>query len=441
MKYEDLKNGEVYDQCLKNLDEENPDCLIDLFNILRDSTVLVPLFANLSKEDQQYLADLAKNSENEDEILNRELHFDVDILTNAENEKYFPVFTSESSIPSDYPCSPIYEHFADVLISTVDQDDLAGIVVNPFTTPITIKKEIYELFGSLTGVVETKQDDPFIKLINEGCKYYEKDNLVDYKVAEEIFLTGSKLGISDCNSNLGYIYMYGKSGKKDRDLGFSYFSKAAKQGNIDGLMKVADDYRKGEFNEKNEKLAFEIYDTLADRIREENNYDNYCEVYLRLAKCYEKGIGCDIDYAYATNYADTAYNYMNKHKDVWYYKQQAKNAKELRHKCYKKHMHDFTLKPLVNHPLFYPIYINYSINKSYEGIIVMAYLKGRDQEPTYRIMCSATFNEQTQKLSKIYVSKRELSYQEIKDYQYLNLIYRLTKEAEDEMVTAFTKFK
>lgn len=107
-------------------------------------------------------------------------------------------------------------------------------------------------------------------------------------------------------NTLGYIYYYGRAnkGKPDYNKAFKYFSIGAAGRLYESTYKLADCFKNGYGVVKNEEIAFAQYESVfEDSIKvfrnKQYNYQ-FADATLRMASCYEKGIGVEesIDDAY-----------------------------------------------------------------------------------------------------------------------------------------------
>jgi len=73
-----------------------------------------------------------------------------DIIKSGE-EFYLPVFSSHEQMGEDYAkgCSTIKMDFLEVLGIVADREDLSGIVLDAFTVPLYVTKDLFELARSL----------------------------------------------------------------------------------------------------------------------------------------------------------------------------------------------------------------------------------------------------------------------------------------------------
>lgn len=109
-----------------------------------------------------------------------------------------------------------------------------------------------------------------IKRFELALKYYEMAAECDYDPAYEC---------------LGYIWYYGRTGQRDYEKAFTYFSKMMEKGNPVATYKVADMYKNGYFVEKNKEKYEEMIEELYPKVKDMTNlFDPVPEVYTRLAK-------------------------------------------------------------------------------------------------------------------------------------------------------------
>ena len=150
--------------CSRNRTQLN---LLKLFGILRDSTVWVPCTAIMSDADQEKWEKLVKEAQEKGDldsltgevVVNQdEVRLVPDILQNGDNF-FFPVFSSEEEMGeygshfSHIPC-----HFLEAANLAVNNEkDVVGIVINAFTQPFEIPKEMFEIIAGMNSNLETAE--------------------------------------------------------------------------------------------------------------------------------------------------------------------------------------------------------------------------------------------------------------------------------------------
>ena len=153
------------------------------------------------------------------------------------------------------------------------------------------------------------------ELLNIGAEAYRKG---DYVTAQEYYTQAAKLGNVQAMCNLGYIYEYGRTGKRDYKKAFYCFKKAADSGSAEACYKVGDIYFYGDAGEKDYGLAFEYYQEAVQLLDETNDDDDIMsDIYYRLALCWYKGYGTDQDILIAFHYINEAefYSYCDRFTD------------------------------------------------------------------------------------------------------------------------------
>ncbi len=150
--------------CSRNRTQLN---LLKLLGILRDSTVWVPCTAIMSDADQEKWEKLVKEAQEKGDldsltgevVVNQdEVRLVPDILQNGDNF-FFPVFSSEEEMGeygthfSHIPC-----HFLEAANLAVNNEkDVVGIVINAFTQPFEIPKEMFEIIAGMNSNLETAE--------------------------------------------------------------------------------------------------------------------------------------------------------------------------------------------------------------------------------------------------------------------------------------------
>ena len=117
-----------------------------------------------------------------------------------------------------------------------------------------------------------------------GGIYYEDER---YDLALKYYEMAESMGLSQANTCLGYIWYYGRTGVKNYEKAFYYFSQAAKDGDINCAYKLADMYKNGYYVEADYEKYKSIIKELYPKVRGARNlFDLLPEVYTRLAGIY-----------------------------------------------------------------------------------------------------------------------------------------------------------
>lgn len=131
---------------------------------------------------------------------------------------------------------------------------------------------------------------------NLGSLYYTgRAGEQNYAKAVEYYTFAADHGDRQAAENLGYCYYYGRDVEKDYEKSYHYFVKGALDGHIVSLYKIGDFYKNGYYVQKDEKEAFYIYSRCADTMTDEASKIAGADVFMRLAQCFYKGIGTDVD--------------------------------------------------------------------------------------------------------------------------------------------------
>ena len=132
--------------------------LMKLARILRDSYVWIPCTAVFSEADNakfvEALAEAEENKEGLDSLIGEtftasdQVRLIPDILT-SNDHFFFPVFTTAEEM-GEYGehFSKVEKHFLEAMILAKNNEkDVTGIVINPFSEPFVIPKEMFEVIA------------------------------------------------------------------------------------------------------------------------------------------------------------------------------------------------------------------------------------------------------------------------------------------------------
>lgn len=147
----------------------------------------------------------------------------------------------------------------------------------------------------------------------------ETHDAAEFQKAGEWYAKSETLGNVQASVNLGYIWYYGRTGRKDYAKAREQFEAAASKGNAEACYKLGDMISNGMGCAKDEHRAYEIY-LMARALGE---FDDSCvaaSTAYRLAECFDFGRGCDADTDRALQYyleaehnflyaIDTGYSY------------------------------------------------------------------------------------------------------------------------------------
>lgn len=112
--------------------------------------------------------------------------------------------------------------------------------------PSPTEEEIFLYTDALSFLIEKTGDTGY--MMELGGYYYEIKN---YDLALKYYEMAADKDNTSAYTCLGYIWYYGRTGQKDYDKAFMYYSKAMKRGDLVSAYKVADMYKNGYSVEKN----------------------------------------------------------------------------------------------------------------------------------------------------------------------------------------------
>ena len=148
--------------CNRNRTQLN---LIKLARILRDSWVWVPCNAIMSDADYAEMEKLVMDAQAQgdlDLLVGKELHNQdnirmvPDILQNGD-DFFFPVFTTAEEM-GEYgeQFSKIQRHFLEAAsLARNNEKNVAGIVINAFTEPFVVPREMFDVIAGMNSSFET----------------------------------------------------------------------------------------------------------------------------------------------------------------------------------------------------------------------------------------------------------------------------------------------
>lgn len=157
---EDLEDGTMLEAAIHTFNEERTkDHWLDIMEILRDSYVWIPCNAVMSDADQARLVAMLEEKADgiigEEFVAHDETRLIPDILQNGDNF-FFPVFSNEEAM-GEYGngFSKVQKHFLEALVLAKNNEkDLAGIVINAFSEPYVLDKEIWDLVEKMKSRIQ-----------------------------------------------------------------------------------------------------------------------------------------------------------------------------------------------------------------------------------------------------------------------------------------------
>lgn len=163
----DLEDGSMLEEAVTAFNNERTEPhLIDILEILRDSYVWIPCNAVLSDEDQKYWNDIAQKLTDDPDadptdLIGKEFktvgatRMIPDILQKG-GQFLFPIFTTTEAM-GEYGdnFSRVQRHMLEVIpLARNNEKDLAGIVLNAFTEPFVLDKEIWDIVENMKSRIE-----------------------------------------------------------------------------------------------------------------------------------------------------------------------------------------------------------------------------------------------------------------------------------------------
>ena len=138
LKESDLEDGSLLKKAIRVFNEDRSlPKLVLVLQLLRDSYVYVPCTADTNNENVRLIPDILQNGE----------------------DFYFPVFTSREEM-GEYGnhFSTVCEHILDVLtMAEENEKNVAGLVINAFSEPCEIVKELFDRIREMESQLDTEQ--------------------------------------------------------------------------------------------------------------------------------------------------------------------------------------------------------------------------------------------------------------------------------------------
>ncbi len=163
---EDLEDGSMLKEAVEKFQaERNEPNFLDVLEILRDSYVWIPCYAILSEEDQERIKKMCdENGDDLSDLVGKEftngdaIRFIPDILQHGD-EYFFPVFSSAEEM-GEYGdrFSKLQRHSLEALaLATNNEKNVAGIVLNAFSTPFVLERQIFDVFKNMKSRIELSE--------------------------------------------------------------------------------------------------------------------------------------------------------------------------------------------------------------------------------------------------------------------------------------------
>ena len=166
LKPEDLADGSMLRQAIRTFQAEGTkEAFFEILETLRDSYVWVPCNAVLGEEDQKAFAEMMDKAGDDPaalvgmEMKNQEkIRLVPDILQNGDNF-FFPAFiTQEDMGQYGQYFSKVKKHFLEAIaLARNNEKQLSGIVINAFTEPWILDRELFDLVANLKSRLVQEQ--------------------------------------------------------------------------------------------------------------------------------------------------------------------------------------------------------------------------------------------------------------------------------------------
>ena len=162
----DLEDGSMLKEAVEKFQaDRNEANFLDILEILRDSYVWIPCYAVLSEEDQKRIQKMCdETGEDLNDLIGKEftnadaVRFIPDILQHGD-EYYFPIFsTAEEMGEYGNHFSKLQRHFLEALtLATNNEKNVSGIVLNAFSTPFILDRQIFDVFKNMKSRIELSE--------------------------------------------------------------------------------------------------------------------------------------------------------------------------------------------------------------------------------------------------------------------------------------------
>ena len=140
--------------------------------------------------------------------------------------------------------------------------------------------EEFMLLEAMDFLVQETKDTRW--MVELGGYHYDQKN---FDLALKYYELADAYGDKWAPEGLGYIWYYGRTGVKDYDKAFHYYTKAMNNGQLRSMIKVADMYKNGYSVEKDYDKYCEIIEKAYDKVKNARYLgEPLPEVFTRLAR-------------------------------------------------------------------------------------------------------------------------------------------------------------
>lgn len=120
-------------------------------------------------------------------------------------------------------------------------------------------------------IIQTEKDPQ--AMISLGGYYYDD---LKFDIALKYYEMAAEYGLASAYMCLGYIWYYGRTGTKDYEKAFNYYTLAKNAGSTIAVYKLADMYKNGYYVEKD----YDTYCKIIEELEEEINSITTTEPYI-----------------------------------------------------------------------------------------------------------------------------------------------------------------
>lgn len=166
LRAEDLADGSMLCNAIDVFAKETTqEHFIDILELVRDSYIWIPCNTILGQLDEEALFNMANDADNLDDLVGITFTSKQDIrlvpdLMKMGDRIYFPVFTSvEEMGEAAKDHSQLQKHFLEAIrMAEASEEDVAGILINPFSSGMVIKKEVWDIVENMKSrIMENKK--------------------------------------------------------------------------------------------------------------------------------------------------------------------------------------------------------------------------------------------------------------------------------------------
>ncbi|MCF0136703.1 MAG: sel1 repeat family protein [Lachnospiraceae bacterium] len=142
------------------------------------------------------------------------------------------------------------------------------------------EEDVFIFTEALNYLIEETKDPHYMMELG-GYYYGEKS----FDLALKYYELAAEHKYAPAYDGLGYIWYYGRTGQRDYEKAFKYFSLSRDTGNLQAAYKVADMYKNGYYVEKNYEKYKEIIEELYPKVEHARHLgEPLPEIFTRLAR-------------------------------------------------------------------------------------------------------------------------------------------------------------